>query len=194
MDPYAVLGVPPKASAAEIKKAYRKLALREHPDKGGCPERFKQINEAYATLSDPQARRDHDEGGRDPFFGRRGGFDEFDFFKSVFEDDDDFFGGFGGFGGGLGFGRRSSRRADPFDDDFFRGGFPGGGHAVGTSISTTTTFVNGKRTTKTTKTVRHADGRVETSTQSSNGDADHFISSAGSGGRSTRFGQLSSYA
>mmetsp|Transcript_34307 Transcript_34307/g.110169 ORF Transcript_34307/g.110169 Transcript_34307/m.110169 type:complete len:202 (-) Transcript_34307:370-975(-) len=201
MDPYAVLGVSRGASAEEIKKAYRRLALREHPDKGGDPERFKLINEAYSTLTEPQARRPQDT--RRPF-------DEFDFFRSVFEGDDFFGGGafgrrggdpFGGspfgampgFGGSpfgatpfgatpFGFGGGS-----PFDDDFFRGGFPSGG-GVGTSISTTTVVTNGKRVTKTTKTTRHADGRVETTTEESGGDA--FQPRLDS---SQRFGRLSAW-
>ena len=46
---YDLLGVTSDASEAELKKAYRRFALKEHPDKGGDPEKFKQINEAYAV-------------------------------------------------------------------------------------------------------------------------------------------------
>lgn len=54
MDYYKILGVDKKASPEEIKKAYRKLALQHHPDKGGDEAEFKKINEAYQILSDPQ--------------------------------------------------------------------------------------------------------------------------------------------
>ena len=61
---YDALGLSPDASAAEIKKAYRKAALQEHPDKGGDPEKFKKINEAYAVLSDEQKRAAYDRMGK----------------------------------------------------------------------------------------------------------------------------------
>lgn len=51
---YELLGVKQTATEAEIKKAYRKKALKEHPDKGGDPEKFKDISKAYDTLMDPQ--------------------------------------------------------------------------------------------------------------------------------------------
>ena len=59
-DYYEVLGVERGASAEELKKAYRALALREHPDKGGDAEKFKAISEAYAVLSDPEQRAQYD--------------------------------------------------------------------------------------------------------------------------------------
>jgi len=60
MDYYAVLGVERSASPDEIKKSYRKLASQYHPDKGGDTAKFQQIQEAYATLSDPQKRQMYD--------------------------------------------------------------------------------------------------------------------------------------
>lgn len=88
---YECLGVPQNATPDEIKKAYRKLAVKYHPDKGGDPEKFKEINAANEVLSNPEKREIYDKygieglregggGGFDPFeglfgglFGRRGG-------------------------------------------------------------------------------------------------------------------------
>jgi molecular chaperone DnaJ len=60
MDPYETLGVDKTANKSEIKKAYRELALENHPDRGGDEKRFKQINEAYSILSDDQKRSHYD--------------------------------------------------------------------------------------------------------------------------------------
>lgn len=97
-DYYAVLGVAKTASQEEIKKAYRKQAHTHHPDKqGGNEARFKEINEAYSVLGDPEKRRQYDQFGssfRSGGFGHQGGaggFQDFDFSQ---------FGGQGfGFGG-----------------------------------------------------------------------------------------------
>jgi molecular chaperone DnaJ len=79
-DPYKTLGVERKASADEIKKAYRKLARKYHPDTNkdpGAEERFKEISEAYDVLSDPEKRKKFDRGGifttANPFGGGGGG-------------------------------------------------------------------------------------------------------------------------
>jgi DnaJ family protein A protein 2 len=62
---YDLLGVDKKASQAEIKKAFRQKALKNHPDKGGDPEVFKELNLANEVLSDPKKRDMYDKYGED---------------------------------------------------------------------------------------------------------------------------------
>lgn len=107
-DYYEVMGVPKNASDDEIKKAYRKLAKKYHPDLNpgdkAAEAKFKELNEAYEVLSDADKRARYDQFGHagvDPNFGGgaggspfQGDFDFGDIFNSVFG------GGFGGFGGG----------------------------------------------------------------------------------------------
>ena len=110
-DYYEVLGLQKGASEADIKKAFRKMALKYHPDKNPgdktAEEKFKEVNEAYSILSDPEKKKLYDQFGHagvDPnagFGGAGGGFggfsgsydDIFDMFGNMFG------GGFGGFGG-----------------------------------------------------------------------------------------------
>jgi len=106
-DYYEVLGVIKSASADEIKKAYRKLALKYHPDKNKgdktAEAKFKEASEAYHVLSDKERRTNYDQFGHAAFEGAggRGGFSNFDFssaFSDIFGSDifEDFFDGFGG--------------------------------------------------------------------------------------------------
>ena len=115
-DYYEVLGLQKGASDSDIKKAFRKMAMKYHPDKNPgdkeAEEKFKEINEAYAVLSDPEKKEKYDRFGHagvDPNagFGGGGGFGGFGGFEDIF----DMFGGaFGGFGGG---GSGRSRRNGP---------------------------------------------------------------------------------
>jgi curved DNA-binding protein len=63
MDYYKILGVNKNSSPEELKQAFRKLAMKHHPDKGGDEAEFKKINEAYAVLSDPQKKLEYDSPG-----------------------------------------------------------------------------------------------------------------------------------
>ncbi len=115
-DYYDVLGVTKSASKDEIKKAYRKLALKYHPDKTKgdktSEEKFKEASEAYHVLSDEKRKTNYDQFGHAAFEGAGGGgqgFGGFDFNSSSFSDIfEDFFGDFGGGGSP----RRSSNRGN----------------------------------------------------------------------------------
>ncbi|BFZ61507.1 Molecular chaperone (DnaJ super) [Saitoella coloradoensis] len=106
-DYYKILGVPKSASDDEIKKAYRKLALKHHPDRNandieGAKKRFQEVSEAFEVLSDSEKRQVYDQLGEE---GLKGGF------------------GPGGGGGGAGPGGFP----EGFPGGFGAGGFPGGG-------------------------------------------------------------------
>jgi molecular chaperone DnaJ len=79
---YQTLGVSETATQDEIKKAYRKLAVEHHPDKGGSEDKFKEISVAYDTLGDEKKRSDYDNRRNNPFANMGGGFD--DFFNNIF--------------------------------------------------------------------------------------------------------------
>ena len=119
-DFYAILGVPMEASSDEVKKAYRKLAQQYHPDANpgdaAAEEKFKEISEAYATLSNADQRKEYDQvrrvaaSGGFQGFGQPGG--GFGGQQVRVEDLSDLLGGFGGLGDLFGFGS-SGRGAGP---------------------------------------------------------------------------------
>lgn len=187
-DYYEVLGVSKEATPEEIRKAYKKLAIKWHPDKHvddkkEAEEKFKEIAEAYSVLSDPDKKKEYDTGGFDfedfddfdnfdpfamfesffgPRHGKHGGFGNFGF--GFDDDEDDFFGGgFGmkGMGKGFGFG----------DEDFgFDKDFGGMGGGMGTSVKKTTQIINGKKITKTETTTVDSDGNKKTVVKEETGD------------------------
>ena len=115
-DYYEVLGVDKNASADEIKKAYRKLAVKYHPDKNPgdkeAEEKFKEAAEAYSVLSDADKKAKYDQFGHAGVDGSApdfsGGFGNLnDILNDLFGGG---FGGFGGFGGGFGGGRGGQRQ------------------------------------------------------------------------------------
>ena len=117
VDFYELLGVPKNASNDEIKKAYRKLAMQHHPDKNQgdktAEAKFKEINEAYAVLSDEQRRAAYDRYGHAAFEqggpgGMGGGFDFAGGFGDIFEEM---------FGEILGGGRRQAQQQAPRGSD-----------------------------------------------------------------------------
>lgn len=82
---YQVLGVKKNATDAEIKKAYRKKAVKEHPDKGGDRAKWDDIDTAYKTLSDPQKRAAYDKWGEEGM-KQPGAAGAQDFFGQMFGD------------------------------------------------------------------------------------------------------------
>jgi molecular chaperone DnaJ len=121
-DYYQTLGVGRGASADEVKRAFRTLAHKYHPDKpGGDAEKFKEINAAYQVLGDPEKRKKYDQFGSAAFEGAQGfpgggaGFGGFDFSGAAgFEDLGEMFGDMFGFGGGR---RSRSRRGQDIQID-----------------------------------------------------------------------------
>jgi curved DNA-binding protein len=106
-DAYQTLGVGKNATEAEIKKAYRAMASKHHPDKGGDTAKFQEIQTAYETLSDPQKRQQHDNphahnGGFEFHFGHGGGPE--DIFQQFFRQQ--------GFNGQSPFHRQARRNKD----------------------------------------------------------------------------------
>ncbi len=116
-DYYEILGVSKTCTEVELKKAYRKVAIKFHPDKNPgdkeAEEKFKEAAEAYEILSDPQKRQRYDQFGHQGVGGGAGGFGQGMNMEDIFSHFGDIFGGFGGGAGfGQGFGgaqRRTSK-------------------------------------------------------------------------------------
>jgi len=106
---YDVLGVSKSAEEGEIRKAYKKLALRNHPDKGGDVEKFKEISAAAEILGDPEKRKTYDQYGLEGLEGGAGGGESAEDLFSMF------FGGGGGGGGGRG--RRGPQKGEDIVHD-----------------------------------------------------------------------------
>ena len=137
-DFYEVLGLDKDCAPADIKKAYRKLAMQWHPDKNPDNReealvRFKAISEAYETLSDPSKRKAYDSGGGSGGWGGGGDWD----FGSANDLFKDFFSG---------------------EKDFDWSGFS----SFGSSTSTSIRFEKGKKITTTSQTIRNKDGTTKT--------------------------------
>ena len=125
-DYYELLGVTRDASPEDLKRAYRKLAVKYHPDKNPndkeAEERFKKISEAYDVLKDSEKRQRYDQFGPDAFRGGGGGgagVDPFDLFRQMF--------GGGRAGGGV----RGGGGFGTIFEEFFGGGGASQGEAVG---------------------------------------------------------------
>ncbi|MBE6468834.1 MAG: J domain-containing protein [Coriobacteriaceae bacterium] len=129
---YDVLGVSKDASDAEIKKAFRSLAVKYHPDSGGDEQKFKEISEAYETLSHPDKRREYDQmlqfggiPGQGGYAGAAAGSGWGDIFDNIFRGEGAFTADWGqGFGGARNRPRRGgdlSLSVDVTAEDAFRG-------------------------------------------------------------------------
>ncbi|KAF8822574.1 putative DnaJ family chaperone [Cardiosporidium cionae] len=102
---YEILGLEKDASQTAIKKAYRMLAIKHHPDKGGDPEKFKEISKAYEVLSDPTKRKMYDDYGENGLDGSAS--DPTDLFDMIFG---------GGGGGGIFGNSAKSNKKQKVDD------------------------------------------------------------------------------
>ena len=187
-DYYEILKVKPESTQDEIRRAYKKLAIKWHPDKNPdnkeeAEAKFKKISEAYAVLGDKKKRREYDayKNGMNMDFDFDFGsdFDAFSMFDDFFKGHDPFENlkkGFGNFMSPFGFENEDN-------DDFFGnfGNFKNfnmdsGFGGSGTSIKTSTMSVNGKTITKTEKTTyENGKKKVEVEEKSSDGHVKKYF-------------------
>ena len=151
MDPYKELGISQHSTEKEIKNAYRKLAIKHHPDKGGDPEKFKQIAAAYETLTNKDKKNMYDQ-----FGSVNSDIDPMDIFRQFSQMNMSFFidpsnittHQFSGFNN-----RMFDNRM--FDNLFTSMSSMGNMNNCGSSFSQTTTIINGVK-----KTVTNKNGKI----------------------------------
>lgn len=190
-DYYKILGIPKTASDEDIRRAYKRLALKWHPDKNQnnreeAEQKFKEIAEAYAMLTDKQKRARYDSGDNydfdmegmndtfsftdaskifEKFFGGKDPFAAFhdDMFNDDFFGKDEKFGGKKGFGdffgGGFGDDEFMKFGKGGFTENFSSSNFGSSGMGHSVSTKTSTVIKNGKKVTKTEKTTIGPDGK-----------------------------------
>lgn len=169
-DYYGVLGIERNADTTEIKTAYKKMAIKHHPDKGGDENDFKRVSEAYEVLSDPEKRRMYDAGVYNPSMSGRtahpaNGVDPRELFRQFFAGNRDFFGA-----------------GDVFMNDMFGGGgihmhMMGGNNSMMgmsgfgmTSVRTSTQIIGNKKVTQEIKTAGNVREEVITETDMATGE------------------------
>ena len=149
MDPYKELGISYNATEKEIKNAYRKLAIKHHPDKGGDPEKFKQVAAAYETLTNKDKKNIYDQ-----FGSVNSNIDPMDIFRQFSQMNKSFF---------IDPYNITSHQFSGFDNHMFDNLFTSMGNmnnCGGSSFSQTTTIINGVK-----KTVTNNNGTITESVE-----------------------------
>lgn len=147
MDPYKELGISHTATEKEIKNAYRKLAIKHHPDKGGDPEKFKQIAAAYETLTNKDKKNIYDQ-----FGSVNSDIDPMDIFRQFSQMNSSFF---------IDPSNITTHQFSGFNNHMFDNLFTSMGNMSnmnncgGSSFSQTTTIINGVK-----KTVTNKNGKI----------------------------------
>lgn len=144
MDPYKELGISQHSTEKEIKNAYRKLAIKHHPDKGGDPEKFKQIAAAYETLTNKDKKNMYDQ-----FGSVNSDIDPMDIFRQFSQMNSSFF---------IDPSNITTHQFSGFDNHMFDNLFTSMSNmnnCGGSSFSQTTTIINGVK-----KTVTNKNGKI----------------------------------